>query len=107
MPPVGCLWFEMPIFENPHGLMVLELASGFNSQPMLILITFWATVLSIYKTLLCTIMYRLALRVVIYSTYAMNHTISYVLLSVQKSLPYQEDHGSHTLACTMGFVNLT
>ena len=66
--------------------MVLELASGFNSWPMLILITFWATLLSIYKTLLCTIMYRLALRVVIYGTYAMNHTISYVLLSVQKAL---------------------
>ena len=53
---------------------------------MLILITFWATLLSIYKTLLCTIMYRLALRVVIYGTYAMNHTISYVLLLVQKAL---------------------
>ena len=63
---------------------------GFQDQflAMLIPITF-STLLSIYKTLICTVMYRLALRVVIYSTYAMNHTISNVLLSDQKSLLYQ------------------
>ena len=73
-----CVWFEMPIFHNPHGLMVRSWLPGsipghaeFHEISNSFVNLDFALHINIYA-------------VVIYSTYAMNCIVSYVLLSVQK-----------------------